>query len=77
MKKAFTFALGLIRESFSRFRNPMVISFSVINYVVSMRFPAGCGEPYLFYVTPETETAAPFTGHGGWIEVFLFKSGIV
>ncbi len=50
MKKAFTFALGLIRESFSRFRNPMVISFSVINYVVSMRFPAGCGEPYLFYM---------------------------
>ena len=73
MKKAFTFALGLIRELFSRFRNPMVISFSVINYVVSMRFPAGCGEPYLFYmVLPPKETAVPVSGHGGRFEVFLF-----
>ena len=50
MKKAFTFALGLIRESFSRFRNPMVISFSVINYVVSMRRPRVSGEVSFFLI---------------------------
>ena len=35
-----------------------------------MRFPAGCGEPYLFYIYDsrlrvKAETAAPLTGHDG------------
>ena len=78
MKKAFTFALGLIRESFSRFRNPMVISFSVINYVVSMRFPAGCGEPICF-IWPDLQKKPPLlsqaTAEG--LKSFCFKSGYV
>ena len=66
MKNSHTFAHGLIREVNLISLNSLVISFSVINYVVSMRFPAGCGEPYLFYATAaKPRPPYPHTGHGG------------
>ena len=39
-----TFALGLVREFISNDHNLLVISFSVINYVVSMRCPHVSGD---------------------------------
>ena len=48
MQKSSTFAPELIREVFLNSRNLLVISFSVINYVVSMRRPRASGEVSFF-----------------------------
>ena len=51
IKKSSTFAHELIRELFSNSHNLLVISFSVINYVVSMRRPRASGEvSFFFYI---------------------------
>ena len=49
IEKSSTFAPELIRELFSNSHNLLVISFSVINYVVSMRRPRASGEVSFFY----------------------------
>ena len=48
IKKSSTFAHELIRELFWNSPNLLVISFSVINYVVSMRRPRESGEVSFF-----------------------------
>ena len=50
VKKSSTFAPELIRELFWNSPNLLVISFSVINYVVSMRRPRASGEVSSFFV---------------------------
>ncbi len=47
-KKSSTFAHELTGELISSFHNLLVISFSVINYVVSMRRPRESGEVSFF-----------------------------
>ncbi len=49
MKKVHTFAIELIREQFLNSRNSLVISFSVINYVVSETSPRERRSLILFY----------------------------
>ena len=49
-KNSSTFAPELIRELFLNSHNSMVISFSVINYVVSMRHPRVSDEVSFFLV---------------------------
>ena len=48
--KSSTFAFELIEELFSNSHNLLVISFSVINYVVSMRRPRVSGEVSFFLI---------------------------
>ena len=48
VEKSSTFATELIREVFRISHNSLVISFSVINYVVSMRRPRASGEVSFF-----------------------------
>ncbi len=47
-KKSSTFAYELIGKLIRSFHNLLVISFSVINYVVSMRRPRASGEVSFF-----------------------------
>ncbi len=47
-KKSSTFANELVSELFSSSYNLLVISFSVINYVVSMRCPRASGDVSFF-----------------------------
>ena len=49
VRKSSTFARELIRELIYDSHNLLVISFSVINYVVSMRRPRESGEVSFFY----------------------------
>lgn len=51
IKKSCTFVLGLSKEVLSPI-NLLVISFSVINYVVSMRCPRGSDDSSFFIYTP-------------------------
>ena len=58
--KSSTFAFELIEELFSNSHNLLVISFSVINYVVSMRRPRVSGEVSFFlYAYQKNETFLP------------------
>lgn len=50
IKKSCTFVLGLSKEVLSPI-NLLVISFSVINYVVSMRCPRGSDDSSFFIYT--------------------------
>ena len=49
LKKSSTFALGLSKEVLSPI-NLLVISFSVINYVVRVRVHAGCVDAHFFCI---------------------------
>lgn len=50
-KKSCTFVLGLSKEVLSPI-NLLVISFSVINYVVRVRVHAGCVDAHFFVFSP-------------------------
>ena len=53
IKKSCTFVLGLSKEVLSPI-NLLVISFSVINYVVRVRVRAGCADShFLFSLLPK------------------------
>ena len=52
-----TFALGLVREFISNDHNLLVISFSVINYVVSMRCPHVSGDSSFCFMWIRTKNA--------------------
>ena len=64
MKNSTTFAHELIRELFSNSYNSLVISFSVINYVVSETSPRERRSLILFYI-PVKKTVTSFTGNDG------------
>ena len=49
-KNCRTFAPELIERLFQSLYNLLVISFSVINYVVSMRVRTGCADTHFFCV---------------------------
>ena len=51
IKKSCTFVLGLSKEVLSPI-NLLVISFSVINYVVRVRVHAGCVDAHFFCIYP-------------------------
>ena len=51
IKKSCTFVLGLSKEVLSPI-NLLVISFSVINYVVRVRVHAGCVDAHFFCILP-------------------------
>ena len=51
LKKSCTFVLGLSKEVLSPI-NLLVISFSVINYVVRVRVHAGCVDAHFFVFSP-------------------------
>lgn len=50
IKKSCTFVLGLSKEVLSPI-NLLVISFSVINYVVRVRVHARCVDAHFFYIS--------------------------
>ena len=60
MLKSSTFAIELIREFFCNSHNLLVISFSVINYVVSMRRPRVSGEVSFFLYILEVHEGVAF-----------------
>ena len=60
MQKSSTFAIELIREFFCNSHNLLVISFSVINYVVSMRRPRVSGEVSFFLYILEVHEGVAF-----------------
>ena len=68
--KSSTFAFELIEELFSNSHNLLVISFSVINYVVSMRRPRVSGEVSFFLVLSDPVTfRKPLTYHLDIVQV--------
>lgn len=71
IKKSCIFVLGLSKEVLSPI-NLLVISFSVINYVVRVRVHARCVDAHFFVYTPSSDLSGrfgklgdrPFPGHG-------------
>lgn len=71
IKKSCNFVLGLSKEVLSPI-NLLVISFSVINYVVRVRVHARCVDAHFFVYTPSSDLSGrfgklgdrPFPGHG-------------
>ncbi len=71
IKKSCTFVLGLSKEVLSPI-NLLVISFSVINYVVRVRVHARCVDAHFFVYTPSSDLSGrfgklcdwPFPRHG-------------
>ena len=72
IKKSCIFVLGLSKEVLSPI-NLLVISFSVINYVVRVRVHARCVDAHFFCIyTPSSDLSGrfgklgdrPFPGHG-------------
>ena len=64
MKNRLTFAHELIRELICNFHNSWLLVL-VLLIMWLVRFPAGCGEPYLFYMTHQAETVVTFTSNDG------------
>lgn len=65
IKKSCTFVLGLSKEVLSPI-NLLVISFSVINYVVRVRVHARCVDAHFFVYTPSSDLSGRFGKLGDW-----------
>lgn len=66
LKKSCTFVLGLSKEVLSPI-NLLVISFSVINYVVRVRVHARCVDAHFFCIyTPSSDLSGRFGELGDW-----------
>ena len=59
LKKSCTFVLGLSKEVLSPI-NLLVISFSVINYVVRVRVHARCVDAHFFVYIPSSDMSGRF-----------------
>lgn len=59
IKKSCTFVFGLSKEVLSPI-NLLVISFSVINYVVRVRVHARCVDAHFFLYTPSSDLSGRF-----------------
>lgn len=65
IKKSSIFVLGLSKEVLSPI-NLLVISFSVINYVVRVRVHARCVDAHFFVYTPSSDLSGRFGKLGDW-----------
>ncbi len=65
IKKSCIFVLGLSKEVLSPI-NLLVISFSVINYVVRVRVHARCVDAHFFVYTPSSDLSGRFGKLGDW-----------
>lgn len=65
IKKSCIFVLGLSKEVLSPI-NLLVISFSVINYVVRVRVHARCVDAHFFVYTPSSDMSGRFGKLGDW-----------
>lgn len=65
LKKSCIFVLGLSKEVLSPI-NLLVISFSVINYVVRVRVHARCVDAHFFVYTPSSDLSGRFGKLGDW-----------
>ena len=65
IKKSCTFVFGLSKEVLSPI-NLLVISFSVINYVVRVRVHARCVDAHFFVYTPSSDMSGRFGKLGDW-----------
>lgn len=65
IKKSCTFVFGLSKEVLSPI-NLLVISFSVINYVVRVRVHARCVDAHFFLYTPSSDLSGRFDWLSDW-----------
>lgn len=65
IKKSCIFVLGLSKEVLSPI-NLLVISFSVINYVVRVRVHARCVDAHFFVYTPSSDLSGRFGKLSDW-----------